>query len=196
MTDISNRDYVLILDKTGSMAEKDCAGGKSRWDYMQETVFAFSSFLEQHDPDGIDVYFFNRTFTKHEGVTSAKIKEIFAANQPSGPTYFAPALEEALKKFFNGDRATTIFVVTDGEAYDKDETKKLIIDAANRIVADEALAISFIQVGKDAGATKFLKSLDDDLQKAGAKFDIVDTMTIEDLEDKNLVDVLIAAIND
>lgn len=196
MTDIANRDYVLILDRTGSMAERDCPGNTSRWDYMQESVFALANVLEKNDPDGIDVYFFARSFNKYENVTAAKVKEVFASNDPAGPTYFAPPLKAALEKFFNGDRATTIFFITDGESYDKDETKSLIINAANRINADEALAISFIQVGKDKGAAKFLKELDDDLQKAGAKFDIVDTKTMDEVEDMKLADVLLAAIND
>jgi hypothetical protein len=40
--------------------------------------------------------------------------------------------------------------------------------------------------------------LDDELKGAGAKFDIVDTVTIEDIEDENLslVDVLLNAILD
>ena len=61
---------------------------------------------------------------------------------------------------------------------------------------DEELAISVIQVGTDAQATKFLKALDDQLQGVGAKFDICDTVTLDDLEDMSLADVLMNAIND
>jgi len=61
---------------------------------------------------------------------------------------------------------------------------------------DEELAISFIQVGSDAQATRFLKVLDDELQGAGAKFDICDTVTMEDMEDLSLSEVLLNAITD
>lgn len=61
---------------------------------------------------------------------------------------------------------------------------------------DEELAISVIQVGTDAQATKFLKALDDQLQGVGAKFDICDTVTLDDLEDMSLADVLMNAISD
>ena len=63
------------------------------------------------------------------------------------------------------------------------------------MVRDEELAISFIQVG-NRQATKFLKVLDDELQGAGAKFDICDTITIDDMEDLSLSEVLLNAIND
>ncbi len=67
----------------------------------------------------------------------------------------------------------TIVVITDGEASDKAELEKVIREASHKIPRDECLAISFIQVGRDNGARRFLKKLDDDLN--GCKFDIVDT---------------------
>ena len=61
---------------------------------------------------------------------------------------------------------------------------------------DEELAISMIQVGSDPQATKFLQALDDQLQGVGAKFDICDTVTLDDLEDMSLAEVLLNAIGD
>ena len=61
---------------------------------------------------------------------------------------------------------------------------------------DEELALSFIQVGNDSGATKFLKALDNQLQEVGAKFDICDTLTIEEMSDMTLAEVLMNAIAD
>jgi hypothetical protein len=73
---------------------------------------------------------------------------------------------------------------------------QVILDATQKLDRDEELAISFIQVGIDETATKFLKILDDDLGRAGAKFDIVDTITMDDMEDLTLKEVLLSAIND
>jgi hypothetical protein len=67
----------------------------------------------------------------------------------------------------------TILVITDGEASDKGPLEKVLVSASHMISRDECLAISFIQVGQDRGARRFLKMLDDDL--TGCKFDIVDT---------------------
>jgi hypothetical protein len=58
------------------------------------------------------------------------------------------------------------------------------------------LAISFIQVGSDPNTTKFLKTLDDELQTLGAKFNIVDAVTVEDIKNMTLQDVLLNAIVD
>jgi hypothetical protein len=73
-----------------------------------------------------------------------------------------------------------------------------IIEATQQMEKDEELAVSFIQIGNDPDATKFLKLLDDDLEKADAKFDIVDTLNIQDIEEENLTlkEVLLNAILD
>ena len=89
-----------------------------------------------------------------------------------------------------------ILVVTDGEPDDRKAVMQVILDATQKLDRDEELGISFIQVGTDEAATKFLKILDDDLGRAGAKFDIVDTMTMNDMEDLTLKEVLLSAIND
>lgn len=200
---LENRDYTLIIDKSGSMATPDQKGGRNRWVTAQESTLALASKCEQFDPDGITVYVFSGKFKRYENVTASKVTQIFRENDPSGTTDLAGVLKHATDDYFqrkatnktkpNGE---TILVVTDGEPDDRKAVMKVIIEASRRMERDEELAISFIQVGTDVQATRFLKVLDDDLQGAGAKFDICDTVTMEDMEDMSLSEVLLNAIND
>jgi vWA found in TerF C terminus len=200
---LDNRDYTLIIDKSGSMSTKDKPGGASRWQIMQESALALANKCEELDPDGITVYLFSGKFKRYDNVTAAKVTTIFQENDPSGRTDLAGVLTDALTNYFNrkakGQAAPNgelILVVTDGEPDDRKAVMQVILDATQKLDRDEELAISFIQVGIDAAATQFLKILDDDLGKAGAKFDIVDTMTMNDMEDLTLKEVLLSAIND
>jgi uncharacterized protein with von Willebrand factor type A (vWA) domain len=200
---LQNRDYTLIIDKSGSMATPDQKGGKTRWVAARESTFALASKCEQLDPDGITVYVFSGKFKRYENVTSSKVSQIFQENEPSGSTDLAGVLKHATDNYFerkkNGQtkvNGETILVVTDGEPDDRKAVMKVIIEASRRIERDEELAISFIQVGKDPQATRFLQVLDDELQSAGAQFDICDTVTIEDMEDMTLSEVLLNAIKD
>jgi hypothetical protein len=90
----------------------------------------------------------------------------------------------------------TILVITDGEPDDRRAVFEVVIQATRQMDRDEELGVSLIQVGSDSQATKFLKALDDQLQGVGAKFDICDTVTLDDLEDMSLADVLMNAITD
>ncbi|MBN3898831.1 MAG: VWA domain-containing protein [Nostoc sp.] len=200
---LENRDYTLIIDKSGSMATQDQKGGRSRWVAAQESTLALASKCEEFDPDGITIYVFAGKFKRYENVTSSKVAQIFRENDPSGTTDLAGVLKHATDDYLQRKAAgqtkpngETILVVTDGEPDDRKAVMKVIIEASRRIDRDEELAISFIQVGTDQQATRFLKVLDDELQSAGAKFDICDTITMEDMEDLSLSEVLLNAIND
>ena len=86
---LQNRDYTIIIDKSGSMYTKDQMGGKSRWALMQESTVALANRCEELDPDGITVYVFSGRFKRYENVTSAKVVQIFQENEPSGTTNLA-----------------------------------------------------------------------------------------------------------
>jgi uncharacterized protein with von Willebrand factor type A (vWA) domain len=200
---MSDRDYTLILDKSGSMSTPDQVGGRSRWEIAQESTLALARKCEQFDPDGITVYVFSGRFKRYDDVTSAKVAQIFLENDPAGTTNLASVLQDAINNYFQRKAAgktkpngETILVITDGEPDDRRAVFEVIIQATRQMEKDEELAISMIQVGSDAQATKFLKALDDQLQGVGAKFDICDTVTLEDLEDMSLADVLMNAITD
>jgi hypothetical protein len=185
------------------MATPDQKGGRSRWVAAQESTLALASKCEQFDPDGITIYLFSGKFKRYDNVTSAKVTQIFTENDPSGPTDLAGVLKNATDDYLQRKAAgqtkpngETILVVTDGEPDDRKAVMRVIIEVSRRLDRDEELAISFIQVGNDAQATRFLKILDDELQSAGAKFDICDTITMDDMEDMSLSEVLLNAIND
>ncbi len=185
------------------MSTPDQAGGRSRWDAAQESTLALARKCEQFDPDGMTVYLFSSRLKRYDNVTSEKVAQIFQENDPAGSTDLATVLKDATNRYFERKAAgqaktsgETILVITDGEPDDRKAVMKTIIDASRRMERDEELAISIIQVGSDATASRFLKALDDELQGAGAKFDICDTITIDDMADMSLSEVLLNAISD
>jgi uncharacterized protein YegL len=209
---LKNRDYTLIIDQSGSMWKKDDQDRekergvvRSRWEVMEESTFALASKCEQLDTDGITVCTFSDGFQRYENVTASKVEDIFEDNEPFGNTDLAGVLQDALQNYFqrkergqakaNGE---IIVVVTDGKPDDEMAVAKTIIEATKKIDKEEELAISFIQIGYEKGAADFLKFLDDDLQKKGAKFDIVDTLSMEEIKKRKLTmkDILLNAIFD
>ncbi|MEL6438922.1 MAG: VWA domain-containing protein [Cyanobacteria bacterium J06621_8] len=198
---VEERDYTLIIDKSGSMSINDRPGGQTRWESAQESTLALAQECERIDPDGITVYLFSGRFRRYDNVTASKVSTIYATNEPMGRTDLASVLDDAVRNYFerkdsgiakvNGE---TIVVITDGEPDDYKAVMRVIIEASRRIDRDQELGISLIQVGNDRKATQFLKALDDQLESAGAKFDIVDTITIDDMQGLTLADVLLNAV--
>jgi uncharacterized protein with von Willebrand factor type A (vWA) domain len=201
---VENRDYTLIIDKSGSMYTSDLpVENKTRWEAAQESTLALARTCEKIDPDGITVYLFSGRFRRYDNVTSDKVIQVYAENDPMGRTDLASVLQDALDNYFtrkstgeakpNGE---TFLVVTDGEPDDCKAVMRVIIDATNKIDRDEEIGISLIQVGRDRKATAYLKALDDQLEQAGAKFDIVDTVTIDEMNEMSLTEVLMNALID
>lgn len=200
---LSNRDYTLIIDKSGSMSTADSKNGRTRWQTVQESTLAIARKCEAFDPDGLTVYVFAGRFKRYDNVTAGKVEQIFQENDPSGGTDLAAVLQDSTDQYFQRKRqgkakpqGETILVVTDGEPDDRKAVMQVVINATQHMDRDEELAISFVQVGADPQATRFLTILDNELQSAGAKFDICDTITIAGLEDTSLTDVLLNAILD
>ncbi len=200
---MQDRDYTLIIDKSGSMSTPDQRGGRSRWEAAQESTLALARKCEQFDPDGITVYLFSSRFRRYDNVTSTKVAQIFQENDPVGTTNLADVLKDATNQYFQRKASgqtkpsgETILVITDGEPDDRKAVMVAIIEASRQMERDEELAISMIQVGNDPTASQFLKALDDQLQGIGAKFDICDTLTMDDMADLTLSEVLLNAISD
>lgn len=197
----SQRDYTLIIDKSGSMSQRDQVGGRSRWAAAREGSQALAAKCEELDADGMTLYVFGSRFRRYDNVTAARVARIFEENEPCGGTDLAGVLTHAFDAYFarkarGTARPETIVVLTDGEPDDQRAVIKAVLAASRRIDRDEELAVSFVQVGRDADARRFLKLLDDELVSAGAPFDICDTVTLDEAEEMGLTDVLLAAIHD
>ena len=198
---LAKRDYVICVDKSGSMSEADCVGGKTRWVHMQEQVMNIARKCAEFDDDGIDVIVFGGTAKEYKGVTPDTLKKVFAENSPSGSTDTTGALKIALDGYFKRKssgfaKPLTVIVFTDGQPDDKASLEHLIVSAANKIQADEEIGISFLQVGSNAEARAFLQKLDDGLTAKGAKFDIVDTKNDAEMENLSAMDILVQAVTD
>jgi len=189
------RDYVLAVDASSSMG-MPLPNGQTRWAAVAEAAFGLAQAVEKLDPDGIEVYTFASKIREFGNATAVTVADIFSKNEPFGSTNLAGLLNEVLLKKWQPEVPLTLLVITDGQPDDKAAVAQAIVAATKKISLDEQLAITFVQIGNDAGATSFLKFLDDELMGMGAKFDVVDTFPATSFGDRSIEEILIAAIQD
>lgn len=172
---ITNFDYVVLIDASGSMANTD-GKAATRFERTKESVIGLVSELGAADEDGIDVITFGGESIIHTGgvKTPADVQSAFN-RRVAGGTPTAEALARAFEIAGKSDKPDFIIVITDGEPNNRQAVKDVIVKQANSQANDADLTVLFIQIGDDASAASFLAELDDGLH--GAKFDIVDTMT-------------------
>lgn len=176
-------NFIFGIDVSGSMATHDCPGNMQRIDYLKEKVKQFAGEASKYDDDGIDIITFGHKLTLNQNITAdnaASIIDKLHADEMSTDTAALIRKAYELHKQHSYDR-TTLFVATDGEPSDREAVKKAIIDITNDVKDAGEFNISFLTVGViNDGLRQFLTALDDDLQ--GAKYDIVDVKSLEDVD--------------
>lgn len=178
---LSEFDFIILVDASGSMGETDMPGGVSRWNYMQENLLGFARDVEKIDDDGFDLVTFGGSKIDVVGNTNAaKVKDVFASRQPHGSTPLHSALSQAVGIAGKSKKKVFVAVFTDGIPDDKDAAAKVIVGAGNALTDDtkDRLRFFFVQVGSDPAATQYLSTLDNALP--GAKYDIVNAKTADD----------------
>lgn len=190
-------DFYLIVDCSSSMGEPNKASeptGPTRWQAQQEMAMGLARDISKLDSDGIVVAELGGQGRIYHGVNEQNVREMFATMQPRGST----PLHLALQQVFNaakGSKKDFILVLTDGVPDDKAAAAKAIVDATQGMQTDDELTVLFVQVGDDKYATAWLRELDDSLK--GAKFDIVDAMTVDEVNKfGSTVEMIMKAISD
>lgn len=194
-------DFILLLDKSGSMSSKDCPGGKSRWAYAQETTMALARKCMDYDSNGITVVPFAGNFRKYENVDGgdAIIEKIFKENEPSGSTNTASVVKDVIDEYLATKGTPTckpiiVICVTDGLPDDESALVRVIVDTTKKIATREEVGLLFVQIGRDEHAHAFLKRLDDNMTSEGAALDIVSSITMDDLENITLTEAIMQSL--
>ena len=193
---LSEYDFIIVIDTSGSMSEPVKAGSPTtRWKAVQESAITLIRDVEQIDTDGLGMVLFGSQVQAFENVGVAKARDVFGTVTPRGGTPLAEALTEAIKLAGKSAKKDVIVVFTDGVPDDQAAAAAVLKNAANAQEKDEDLTILFVQVGDNAEASAYLKSLDNELKDA--KFDIVDAKTVAEVDQfPSTQDLILAAIKD
>lgn len=195
---LTEYDSILLVDKSGSMAEP-APGFGTRWGQARELTVGIATFAAQVDEDGITVIPFGGGFNPASDVIdgvkdAAAVSELFSKYSPAGTTPTAEALQAAFDKKFASGKKAIIICVTDGVPNDAQAVKKVIVDASQKLADASDVRVLFLQVGNDAGAAAFLDDLDNNL--TGAKFDIVNAISFKGADGLTVEQLFERAIED
>lgn len=195
----SEYDHIVLVDRSGSMGESSKRmAGKTRWQEASEYVAGLVAFLKDVDEDGITLITFNGATNVTDNVKDVEmVKSVFASQQPTGSTDLAAALVAAERKRATSGKPCFFHVFTDGVPNSEPAAAEAIAKSVRTMKKDADLAISFLQIGDDPDATRFLKRLDDDLKSTHRlEFDVVNTMTAAESESLSYGQIMYMALND
>jgi len=192
-------DLTLVIDSSGSMSTNDCPNGMSRWQWCQQQAKALVTSLRPYVKNNISIITFNDGFDVFEHVDLNAIDTIFEKIEPKGRTDLVDPLTYQFNRYFKGphDKPLLVAVITDGLPNRPSEDPRLVrnslIECTKNMDDANQVAVTFLQIGNFAGQEQLI-DLDENLVSNGARYDIVDTKTFDELQRIGLPTALVDAV--
>lgn len=206
---LRDRDYTIIMAKTQVNPIAPPPGFAERWLTAQSSILELARTCEEFHPEGVTLYLASQTaehdctFLRHERVQTLAFETLVAENPAPETIALAQGLQAALDDYFKRKAAgqaqangQIILIVLDGEPMDRMAIANVIVQATHKIDRNEELGIGFVQIGEDPIAQGFFEMLDDYLEEAGAKYDIVDAKILSTIERDSLSKFLLDTLFD
>ncbi|MBP6349904.1 MAG: VWA domain-containing protein [Candidatus Obscuribacter sp.] len=188
---LSKYDIILLIDRSGSM-EDPMPGYDSKWQYAESLIRDFAAESRQYAGKTLKVITFNQGLELTRSVTPTNLTHLFNRYKPQGGTILMAPLLTALDEHRREDPGSRLLiaVLTDGEPQDYEACADAIIAASQNLKSQEDLQITFLGIGENTNGANVLNYYDDGLRVKGAKFDVVDTVSSDDLHDCGLANAL------
>lgn len=192
--------YSLAIDNSFSMMLALVQGTSvSRWASVRELAAGLSAFLQGYDSDGVlDGYIFSDT-VRSQPFTPEAVDAVFDSKPKGRFTNLHLVIEEFGKKIIptlaNPGARHMLVVITDGEPTDRVAVARALVEITNHMTSDEQVAVGVIAACREEKTMAYLQTLDDELQSAGAQFDIFDWCLL-DTFDGDVEQLLLNFVND
>lgn len=203
---LHNRNYTLIYAPTQLRRSGMTPGFDQRWQQAHEQILAIAEQCHDLAINGLTVYCQMTTadgFDVHQNVNLANLESLMAATAMPDTLALAPVLATVFERYFSDKAADLlpangeiVLILIDGEPTDRLAIAKQIVAASKQLNYNHEFGIGWIQVGDDYITKGFLVTLDNHLRETGAKFDIVDHKTIQQISADDLGTFLLDVLTD
>lgn len=194
-------DIELLIDVTGSMNEKDGTDDLTKFQWCHEQVRAFAKLMEEYKRT-FTITTFNTGSKTEYHCDPSRLEQLYGSIKPEGGTCLVTPLIDRLeyvRSHPDQGRATIIAVITDGEPNvprDPLVVNRALVDFTKKLNGPDDIVITFLQIGDRFNGKSFCIDLDDNLVNEGAKYDIIDTKTFDELKSEGLTAALIDAVTE
>lgn len=203
MNFLKQRNYTFIIAKDATQKLGSPPGLYEQWQIAEKSIINLVKKCEEFAPDGINLYIASTPLIKYERLNSEAFKKLLQQNYASKNINLLEVLKAVIGDYFTNqakgehqENGEIIIIVLDSEPEHRRGIIKLLVEVTQKINSRQELGIMFAQVGDDLIARGFLSALDDDLHRAGAKFDIADTKVLGEIEERDIPEFLLNALFD
>jgi Mg-chelatase subunit ChlD len=193
---LGQRDIYIVVDKSSSMHKHDCPGRLSRWHWCQYQAQSFSEQAASVLNKGVTLAFFDMGYEIYPGLNADGVAEKFADEHLGLFTHPENVLRDIFAHYFRSGstRPISIAVITDGQPNDPMALAQVIAEATQYMKRPDQISITFLQVGYSRDGSEILTAYRN-LGAIGARYNIVDSQSFDDLQRLGLIGSIVASVN-
>lgn len=188
-----NYDVAFVIDRSGSMGEPLQTLPQTKWQWCQSQINSFTQEAGTALPNGFNIFMFNDTYIALKNCSANDIQRCFQDYTPVGNTDLGDPLEEAFN-LPHTSKKLLIVVLTDGLPNRGPDAEEIVIRNSQRLSSSDDVLVTFLEIGEEYPGQGFLTNMDNGLVAAGAKYDIVRTLTFDQVKAAGLTKALISVI--
>ena len=200
---LANYNIELIVDESMSMRKMDCPGGLSRWNWCGMQAGQLARQIAPFVGNGFTLTTFAGGYNVYNNSTPENVMHLFQNPMFSFGTRMSQPLADRLNNYFekgqSNKKPLLIAVITDGvpaPRYEPQLVVDVLVEATRKLRNQQELKVLFLQVGsQDPRGQFFLNNLDHRLTEVGARYDIVQTVTFDYLEQVGLGQALASCVS-
>jgi hypothetical protein len=195
-TRIKNSEIVFVQDMSAKMRAPLGDTGLSQWDWCAGRIADFAESLSKDNPMGFTlIQCYQLSYAIHRDQNPASLRQHLSVANALGAANITTPLENIVNEYIDnhGQKPLLIMVFTDGlpERGESLEVAAKLI--SERVKYPDQVRLVLFQIGDDPQGTAMMRMLDDDLTYVGYKYDVVDFVKFEDLQESGVSRALLDA---
>lgn len=186
---IKDSDIVFVQDMSSSMRLPLGDTGLSKWDWCAGRIVDFAESLSRGTNVGFTlVQCYQYVYELYRDQNPAALRQHFVASRAIEAANLTTPLEYVGSEYFDShsQKPLLIMVFTDGHPERGESMEIAVKGIVDRMKSPDQVRLVFFQIGDDPQGTAMMHLLDDDLAYAGHKYDIVDWVKFDELQDSGV----------
>ena len=187
-------DLHILVDRSKSMGQRDCPDALSRWQWCGQQASSLAQTFNQVAPQGLTLITFATQYDVFANARASDIEYLFQNMQLQfGTRLFEPMAEQFDTYFADkspNKKPLLVVVVTDGipaPKFEMEYVRNELVATTNRMKTAHDVTVIFCQIGgQDPQGQNYLQDLDQNLTSYGAKYDIVHTVSFDQMQQVGL----------
>jgi hypothetical protein len=193
---IKESDIVFVQDMSAVMRLPLGDTGLSKWDWCAGRIVDFAESLSRGNSMGFTlIQCYQYVFEIYRDQNPGALRQRLGASRAMEAANIATPLESIASEYFDShsQKPLLIMVFTDGHPERGESMEAAVKMIGEHVKSQDQVRLVFFQIGEDVQGTAELQLLDHDLTYAGHRYDIVDWVKFDELQESGLSRALLDA---